>query len=296
MVTLVESDLVCLESVESFLERMHAPMPRTPEEKLALTQMARDQLYSDIANRLPRVAANILDDKNAEDDKVKGLIIAMENHCMDSAFVDIVMQRLRTEGFIDDCHIIGALFVTVADRYFTKNKPVGKMKPEEEEAHNQKLANDIKHLRDASSILLADIAEDVSKMCPGLSETDKLAVAAALSVNNTSTIRELMNFDGEITADIFRIYKEPDNIIRAALTMKKVDYPKLTAKQKAFVESLTEFVFKNLNRVDMARCYQFICNAYQSPNPNTNEYLICITDVSKSAYPNLHEVVKQFKS
>ena len=297
MVRLVDSDIVCLDSVESYLKRINAPYPRTPEEKLVLMQMGRDQLYSDIANRLPRVAAYLLEVANPEeDDKAQGLTKAIENHCMDAAFVNIVMQKLRTDGFVDDCHIIGALFVTVADRYFSKNKPTAKLKPEDEKAHMEKLAADIQHLKDASNILLGDIIEDVSRMCPGLSETSRLAVAAAISVNNESTLKELMNFDGSITADIFKIYKDPENIIKAALLMKKVDYPKLNPAQKTFVDSLTNFVFAKLNMLDMTMCYRFLVSTYQNLNPNTSEYLICVTDASKSAYPNLHEVVKQFKS
>lgn len=298
MVRLVDSDIICLDSVESYLKRINAPYPRTPEEKLVLMQMGRDQLYSDIANRLPRVAAYLLEVANPEeDDKAKGLIRSIENHCMDAAFVNIVMQRLRTEGFVDDCHIIGALFVTVADRYFTKNRPNTKLKPEEEKAHMEKLATDIQHLKDAANILLSDIIEDVSRICPGLApDTDRLAVAAAISVNNETTLKELMNFNGEITADIFKIYKDPENIIKAALLMKKVDYPKLTAHQKTFVDSLTNFVFAKLNMLDMTMCYRFLVSTYQNLNPNTGEYLICVTDASKSAYPNLHEVVRQFKS
>lgn len=298
MVNLVDSDIICLDSVESYLKRTDAPYPRTPEEKLVLTQVGRDQLYSDIANRLPRIAAYLLEVGNPEnDDKAKGLIRAIENHCMDSTFVNIVMQRLKSEGFIDDCHIIGALFVTVADRYFTKNKPETKLKPDEENAHYAKLAADIQHLKDAANILLADIIEDVSRICPGLSpDTDRLAVAAALSINNESTLKELMSFNGEITADIFNIYRDPQNIIKAALLMKKADYPKLSATQKTFVDSLTNFVFGKLNMLDMTLCYRFLVSTYGTINPNTNEYLICVTDASKATYPNLHEVVRQFKS
>ena len=298
MVRLVDSDIICLDSIESYLRRMEAPYPRTPEEKLVLTQVGRDQLYSDIANRLPRIAAYLLQDEHPEDDdKAKGLIRSIENHCMDAAFVNIVMQKLRAEGFIDDCHVIGALFVTVADRYFTKHKPEGKLKPEEEAAHYKKLAADIQHLKDAANILLGDIIEDVSRICPGLSpDTDRLAVAAAISINNESTLKELMNFNGEITADIFKIYKDPENIIKAALLMKKADYPKLSATQKTFVDSLTNFVFSKLNMLDMTMCYRFLVSTYNNLNPNCNEYLICVTDASKATYPNLHEVVRQFKS
>lgn len=297
MVRLVDSDVICLDSIETFMQRMNAPIPRNAEEKLVLTQMARDQLYSDIANRLPRIAAYLLEDANLdEDDKAKGLIRAIENHCMDAAFVNIVMQRLNAEGFIDDRHIVGALFVTVADRYYTKNAPTSKMKPDEEKAYNEKLAADIQHLKNASVELLRDIIEDVSRLCPGLSDVAQLAVAAAISVNNENTIKELMNFDGEITANIFDIYKDPEHIIKAALLLKKADYPKLTATQKSFVDSLTNFVFAKLNMLDMTACYRFLVATYKDYNPNTGSYLICVTDVSKSTYPNLHEVVKQFKS
>ena len=98
MVRLVDSGIICLDSIESYLRRMEAPYPRTPEEKLVLTQVGRDQLYSDIANRLPRIAAYLLQDEHPEDDdKAKGLIRSIENHCMDAAFVNIVMQKLRSE-------------------------------------------------------------------------------------------------------------------------------------------------------------------------------------------------------
>lgn len=297
MVKLIDSDIICLDSVESYLQRMNVPYPRTPEEKLALTQVGRDQLYSDIANRLPRVAAYLLQVADPEnDDKAKGLSRAISHHCMDAAFVSIVMQKLRAEGFIDDCHIIGALFVTVADQYMVKNKPDEKLKSEEKEEVLKKMARAVQHLYDASRILLRDIIEDVSNMCPGLSETDRIAVAAALSVNNENTLKELLSFNGAITADIFEIYNDPNEIIKNALLLKKADYTKLTPNQKAFIDSLTTFVFKKLDSLDMSNCYRFLTSTYQSLNPDTKKYLICITDVSVSAYPNLHEVVKQFKS
>lgn len=291
----MDTDEVCLDSVESYIRRIGAPVPRTPEEKLVITQHARDMLYSDIANRLPRIAAYLLDVGDGEE-KAKALRFSIERHCMDAAFVNVVMQRLATNGFLEDAHLVGALFVTIVNKYFEDHKPTSKMKAEEVEELQKKNVQETQHLKNAISVLLKDIIVSVKEYCPGLNDEVEIpAIAGAIAVNNETTLSELMNFDKQLTADIFKVYADPDKIIRAALLMKKNNYIKLTATQQKFVQTLKDFVFKKLDQLDMTMCYRFLLSVYNDMKPKTSEYLICITDVSKAQYPNLHEVVNQFK-
>lgn len=295
MVRLMDTDEVCLDSVESYLRRTGAPIPRNPEEELVIKKHARDMLYSDIANRLPRISAYLLEVGDSEE-KAKALRFAIEHHCMDAAFVNVVMQRLATNGFLEDAHLVGALFVTVINKYFEDHKPTSKMKAEEIEDLQKKNVRETQHLKNAISVLLKDIIVNVRELCPGLDEDVEVpAIAGAIAVNNETTLTELMNFEKQLTADIFKVYTDPDKIIRAALLMKKNNYLKLTANQQKFVQSLKDFVFSKLDSLDMTQCYRFLLSVYNDMKPKTAEYLICITDVSKAQYPNLHEVVNQFK-
>lgn len=292
MITLMNSDDVCLETVESYMRKMGAPIPRTPQEELEIKQYYRDMLYSDIANRLPRVAAYLMENN---DDKAKGLSLALSRHAMDKFFVNIVMQRLATNGFLEDAHLVGALFITIVNNYFETHKSTSK-KDEEVEEQNKKNVKETSHLMEAINVLLKDIIVRVKEICPGLNEQIEVpAVAGAIAVNNQSTLDELMNFKKQLTADIFEIYTDPDKIIRNALLMKKNNYLNLNATQKKFVDTLKDFVFKKLDELDMTQCYTYLLSVYQDYKPKTAEYLICITDVSKAQYPNLHEVVAQFK-
>lgn len=289
---LVDSDMVILNSIESYLKNLGAPAPTTPQEKLMITQHARDYLYSDIAQRLPRVASFLLTvDEN--DDKTKSIWFALKNHCMDPAFVNIAMQLLLHNNNPDENHIVGAFFVSIADKYLRENPPkTDKKKKEEYEKEIQEIGKKISHLSKAAEALLVDIAADVKAICPGLSDTQLAAIAGAISFENETTIREIVDSDLPITADIFRIYQDPGSIIRAALLLKKKDYAKLTDNQQRFIDSLKEFVYDKLNILEMALSYRFIVSAYGTVKPDVTSYLIYLKDCG-SAYPNLKEVANQ---
>ena len=57
---IVDSDAICLHSVESYLASIGSPKTNSPQEKIIIMQNARDMLYSDIVRRFPRIAAYIL--------------------------------------------------------------------------------------------------------------------------------------------------------------------------------------------------------------------------------------------
>lgn len=297
-VGITDADAICLMSVEDYMHRAKMPMSSNPQEMLSVKEHTRNVLYSEIANRLPRIAGAILN-SSMDNDKIKGLFLALQNHCMDKAFTDIVLQRLRVaNATAEDRHIVGALFITVCDKYFEKHKPSGKIKPDEEKKQIEEIVAKISHIKTAATSLLADIAADITARCPGLTEVEATAVAAAIACNNESTITELMNFPKEITADIFNIYGTSNDLTRIithALLMKKADYLKTNETQKAFVESLKRFVFDKLDRLPMPTMHQFITSTYQTLKPELSAYLICISDASMSTYPNLHAVAKELK-
>ena len=105
---ITDSDMIILQSVDSYIESQRIPTSQNPQEKLFVYQQARDFLYSDIVRRTPRVAAYILSADMENDTRAQGLNIALSHHLMDPVFVDILMQYLGKSGTADECRMTGA--------------------------------------------------------------------------------------------------------------------------------------------------------------------------------------------
>lgn len=296
MYNLIPSDAVIINTVESYMEECHVTMPSSPQQKLYYQEISRDKFYSDIARRMPRVAAHLLTD-GEDSDLAKGLNKALPNHCMDSRYIDILMQFLKKHGSTADCHIVGAYLVSVADRYFVKH-PVkdDKKNPDAVVKAKSDIAKTIAHITNAAALLLHDLKEAVEAFCPGFEQSNSIAIAAALAFENETTLKELIHSDLPVTADVLKVYSKPDRIIISALKLKKKDFAKLTKNQETFVESLKKFVFTKLNSIEAYTCFDFLCRIYNSTSPDFNEYLICGTDALKSEYPSLVDAYKEFKT
>ena len=302
---ITDSDMIILQSVESYLKTMGTPNIQQPQEKLAVIQQTRDFLYSDIVRRIPRVASYLLS-ANLETDTIgQGLFIAISKHVMDPVFVTILMQYLYQNKNPEENGIVGALLAKIMDRYVKANwkdttvKPmtVAKDKKDKVEPVEVKpVTNDmtpIKHLQDAISSLLGDITNIVCCRCGNLSNTEAMAIAACIAMNNTDTIPEIIGSDLPVTASLFDIVADPSNIIKSAMLLEKSAFPKLTTNQNTFVESLRQWVYNKLNIIPTQTSYQFLVAAYGSVRPaDTNKYLIQIKDCGNQ-YSNLLTVAKQ---
>lgn len=297
---ITDSDMIILNSVESYLKSLGTPVGQRPEEKLVITQHARDILYSDIVQRVPRVASYLLTADMETDTFAQGLFKALSNHALDPVFIDILMQYLGKFNNAEENGVVGAFLVKVMDRHIsdkkrttttsTKSSKKGD-KVEETSVENNDMS-EIKHIHSAINHLLGDMANIISTRCGNLTHNEALAIAACIAMNNKDTISEVIASDLPITAQLFDIVSDPSNLIKSTLLIEKEAFTKLTQNQTAFIDSLKRWVYDKLNIIPMQTCYQFLVATYGSVKPDTGKYLIQIKDCGKQ-YNNLLEVAKQ---
>lgn len=303
--TFMDSDAIVLNTVESYLRSMGANTASlAPETRLALTQSARDYLYSEIAQRVPNIAANILHADLDVDDRARALYMALSDHCKDPIFVKILMQYLASFPANPNTQktnlIVGALLAKILSKYIEDNTttPTNSTKKEKEKKEEAKAdvkpaANleVISHLQDAVAHLLGPVADVVATRCGNLTHVEALSIAACLATNDNTTVPEIISSDLPITADIFAIMADPTNIITSSLLLEKKDYLKLTPNQTKFVESLQRWVFDMLDtRATQQQLYSLLLSIYGN-QPDTNKYLINVKDCG-TQYSNLLTVTK----
>lgn len=293
-----DSDMIILESVESYLSKIKAPVAINPQEKLIRFQKARDYLYSEIVRRFPRVASYILSVDMNTDDKAKGLFMALYNHSMSPEFVDILMQYLsQTNASEEEVGSTGALLVKIMNKYIEQNwkeppKPKKGEKAEPAETVKNDMS-DIAHIQKAANQLLGKTTSIVSSVCCNLTHPEAQAIAAAIAMNNIDTVKQIILSDLPVTADLFDIIKNPGNLIAASLLLEKADFVKLSSNQEKFVDSLKRWVYKHLNSIPSDQAYSFLISVYGSIKPdNSSKYLIQLRDCSKLQYPNLHKIAE----
>ena len=289
-----DSDVIVLNSIDSYLKSQNVPAYLDPRERLAVTEQARDNLYSDIATRTPRIAAYILSADMERDEFAKGLFKAMYRHVLDPAFVKILLDYLAHRNDPDENSVTGALLTKLMQKHFNTSPKAetDKKKGKTEEASiTEKDFEDVEHIRLALYTLFANEIAIIRTKYPELKEGCLCSLATAIAMNNVDTITEIISADLPVTAEVFNMLKNPGNVIRAALLLKAADYTKLTKNQEAFIDSLKRWVYDKLDTISTQECYQFLVNVYGSVEPNVSEYLIQIKDCSKQ-YRNLTEVVK----
>lgn len=273
----IDSDMIALHSVESYLKSNNIPMAQSPQEQIMMTQSARDYLYSEIVRRVPRIAAYILQADMETDTRAQGLNMSLSKHVMDPVFVSMLMEYLyQNNNAVDNCNT-GAYLAKILNKWLDQNikAPEKIMVPPKEgekegfvENVNKPTQNDIapvEHIRAAVSKLLGNIQAIVMSRCGNVTEGQALAIAACISMNNKETIKELISSDFPVTADILDIVADPRNFMQAALLFEKTDIPaKLTTNQTAFVDSLKRWVYKKLNDKPTQWSYQFMVATYGS--------------------------------
>ena len=275
--TITDSDMIILQSVDSYLKSINIPMAQSPQEKILMTQQARDYLYSDIVRRVPRVVSYILQADMETDTVAQGLNMSLSKHAMDPVFISVLMQYLAQSNNGEENSVTGAYLAKVLTKWLDQNvkMPEKIMAPPKEgekegivEDVNKPTKNDIapvEHLRAAVSQLLGNIQALVISKCNNVTDGQGLAIAACLAMNNAETIKEIIASDFPVTADILDIVKDPTNFIKSSLLFEKTDIPaRLSTNQTAFVDSLKRWVYKKLNEIPTQTAYQFMVATYGS--------------------------------
>lgn len=304
---ITDSDKVILHSLDSYLTTVGIPSNIMPDQLIILKTQAKYQLYSDIAQRVPRVAAYIMHANLDVDDNAKGLFKSLSNHCMDPDFVNILLQQLMKTNNAEENCIVGAFLAKVFSKYIdnlkatkppvpaeTKQKKGEKPVAEEPKKDTQpEPGSEMAHVYNAAKELLGGIARAVQLRCGNILDGDALGIAACIAMNNGDTIKEIIKTDLPVTADLFEVMSDPSQIIKGALLLDKADYTKLTKNQEEFISSLKRWVYKKLNDLQTQESFRYLVSVYGSIKPeNTSRYLIQIKDCG-TQYSNLLIVAKQ---
>lgn len=294
---ITDSDMIILQSVESYLRQLGTQINRTPQETIILTQQARDYLYSDIVRRVPRVAAYLLQADMENDTVAQGLNLSLSKHIMDPVFINLLMQYLNIQNSIDENSITGAYLAKLMNKWIEQNVKTDKPKKEkgekEEETSSANPLEPVMHISNAVDRLLGNIIGMVAAKCPNLTKHQVTAIAACIAMNNNDTIGEVLHSDLPITADVLDIIADPSNILKSALLLEKNDIPaKLSTNQSAFMDSLVRWVYKKLNMIPTQSSYQFMVAVYGTTSVDVSTKYINPKDCG-TQYSNLLTVAKQ---
>lgn len=303
-----QSDIIILNSVDSYLKGMRTPVPATPQEKLFVMQSARDRLYSDIAERVPRVASYILQSDIDEDHHAKGLFMALCNHAKDPVFIQILMQKLAQRNCEEENEITGALLTKILSKIMDDQKvETAKVKIVEKKSDKDKTSKVVeeapanndeqyKHIFEAIQCLLGNMASIIATRCGNITVIEATSIAACIVMDNKETIKEIIESDLPISAQIFDIVQNPTNLIAAALNLNKADYTKLTPNQSNFIETLKKWVYEKLNALPTDLSWQIAIAAYGGKaKPDTSMKLIQLKDCG-TQYSNLLITAKQINN
>lgn len=299
---ITDSDRIILESVESYLRRIGAPMNQPPQERIIVAQQTRDFLYSEIAKRLPRVSAYLLQADLENDTVAQGLNMALSKHVMDPIFINILMQYLSKVNNAEENCAVGAYLTKLLDKWMTQNikEPEKPKKGEKGEKVEAPTTTDpdpmepVAHIYWAVNQLLGKIVDMVSAKCGNLTKNQALAIAACIAMNNDGTIKEIIASDFPITADVLDVVRDPRSLLRAALLLEQNDIPaKPSTNQSAFLDSLKRWVYRTLNQVPTQQIYQFMVSTYGKPAGIDVSTKFINPKSCGNQYPHLHDVSVQ---
>lgn len=299
---ITDSDMIILESVESYLRRIGAPMNQSPQEKIIVSQQARDFLYSDIVQRLPRVAAYLLQADLETDTVAQGLNMSLSRHVMDPVFINLLMQYLAKVNNGEENCAVGAYLTKLLNKWMEQNikepeKPKKGEKGEKVEAPTTTGADPLEpvaHIKWAIDQLLGNIMKMVSAKCGNLTDNQALAIAACIAMNNNDTIKEIIASDLPITADVLDVVRDPRNLLRSALLLSQNDIPaKPSTNQSAFLDSLKRWVYRRLNQVPTQQIYSFMVSTYGNSSGIDVSTLFINPKSCGNQFSNLHGVAVQ---
>jgi hypothetical protein len=198
---------------------------------------------------------------------------------------------------------VGAFMVKIMTEYADKLKEAADTKKEKdktEKVEKDEEAEGIERISKNVGTLLRNVVEIVDINCPGLTETEKLATAAAIAMQNHQTLGILLQNDLPVTANLIDIIRNSGNnkgmnlVIASAFLLEKKDFPKLTENQEKFIDSLSTYVFKLINEkgpTEICALFGWIYGSYDCRNVDLEKYIIdpraCGTQ-----YSRLHATIK----
>ena len=309
-VMLDPDDKILMENVESLMAKQQVGYPGglTPQQYAYAEEVTRQNFYFKAIPRVPRVVQYIFEADLETDEMAKGLEFGIKKLLVyDAGFLTALMAHLAQPN-INPAGIasVGAFMVKIINEYAEKMKEKAadtKGKKKEETTEKDDEAAGIERLNGNVGILLRNVAEVVDANCPGLSESEQLATAAAIAMQNEQTVGCLLQNNIPVTANLIDIIRRSGNnkamnlIIASTFLLEKKDFPKLTEVQEKFIDSLTTYMFNLINEKGPTEIWALFAWIYDirsadCKNVNLENYIIDPRSCGPQ-YSRLHAAVKQ---
>lgn len=302
-------DTILMENVESLMAKQQVSYPGgiTPQQYAYAEEVTRQNFYLKAVPRVPRVVQYIFEADLDTDQKAQGLEYGLKNLLIyDPNFLVSLMTYLAQPNMNPNgIAAVGAFMVKIINEYAEKVKEAaeatkGKKATEEKKDEKNEEAEGIERISKNVGTLLRNVVEIVDINCPGLSDTEKLATAAAIAMQNEQTIGTLLQNNLPVTANLLDIIRNSGNnkgmnlVIASAFLLEKKDFPKLTENQEKFIDSLSTYVFKLVNEkgpTEISALFAWIYGSVDCRNVDLEKYIIdpraCGTQ-----YSRLHATAK----
>lgn len=310
-VMLDPEDNILMENVESLMAKQQVSYPGgiTPQQYAYAEEVTRQNFYLKAIPRVPRVVQYIFEADLETDQMAAGLEFGIKKLLIyDASFLSSLMAFLAQPN-INPAGVaaVGAFMVKIINEYAEKLKEKagdakGKKKEDASDAKDAE-AEGIERLNKNVGILLRNVVEVVDINCPGLSDAEKIATAAAIAMQNEQTVGILLQNNLPVTANLIDIIRGSGNnkamnlIIASAFLLERKDFPKLTENQEKFIDSLTTYVFKLINEKGPTEIWSLFAWIYDirtvdCKNVNLENYIIDPRSCG-TQYSRLHAAVKQ---
>jgi hypothetical protein len=304
-VMLDPGDHILTENVESLMAKQQVGYPGgiTPQQYAYAEEVTRQNFYLDAVPRVPRVIQYIFESDLDTDKTAAGLEYGIKNLLVyDPNFLVSLMTYLAQPTINPNgIAAVGAFMVKIMTEYADKLKEAADTKKDKtEKVEKDEEAEGIERISKNVGTLLRNVVEIVDINCPGLTETEKLATAAAIAMQNHQTLGILLQNDLPVTANLIDIIRNSGNnkgmnlVIASAFLLEKKDFPKLTENQEKFIDSLSTYVFKLINEkgpTEICALFGWIYGSYDCRNVDLEKYIIdpraCGTQ-----YSRLHATIK----
>lgn len=305
-VMLDPGDHILTENVASLMAKQQVGYPGgiTPQQYAYAEEVTRQNFYLDAVPRVPRVVQYIFESDLDTDKTAAGLEYGIKNLLVyDPNFIVSLMTYLAQPTINPNgIAAVGAFMVKVMTEYHDKLKEAADAKKTEKSEKDEKNeeAEGIERISKNAGTLLRNVVEIVDINCPGLSDTEKLATAAAIAMQNHQTLGILLQNNLPVTANLIDIIRNSGNnkgmnlVIASAFLLEKKDFPKLTDNQEKFIDSLSTYVFKLINEkgpTEICALFGWIYDTYDCRNVDLEKYVIdpraCGTQ-----YSRLHATIK----
>lgn len=306
-VMLDPGDSILTENVESLMAKQQVGYPGgiTPQQYAYAEEVTRQNFYLDAVPRVPRVIQYIFEADLDTDKMAAGLEYGIRNLLIyDPNFLVSVMTYLAQPNINPGgIAAVGAFMVKIMNEYYANKmkekadtKKKGNDKPEEKDDE----AEGIERISKNVGTLLRNVVDIIDINCPGLSDAEKLATAAAIAMQNHQTIGILLQNNLPVTANLLDIIRNSGNnkgmnhVIASAFLLEKKDFPKLTENQEKFIDSLSTYVFKLINEKgpsEICALFGWIYESYDCRNVDLEKYLIDPRSCG-TQYNRLHTTIK----